>query len=107
MAKILSSEEKESFIKTVEDSGYKWDLDLRLYPLYSGRGMFGEQCFGIVVEDPVLVHFLLGCMAKENKDLSIDLMNAQKIDTLGLDFIVYFPGYLWTERIEYANGNEL
>lgn len=108
MANVLTEEQQQAFITTVEEVGYKWDLDLRLYPFYSGRGMYGDYCFGFVVEEPTLVHFVLGCMVKENMDLSVELMNVQKVDALGTDFIVYFPGYLWTERTEQnVAGNDL
>lgn len=46
---------------------------------YSGRGMYGTTCYGIVTNAPEIVSKLT------------PLKTHEKIDNMGLDFIVYFP----------------
>ena len=53
----------------------------RIYPHYSGRGMFGETCMGVVCSN------IVGCLLVAGK---LGLKNP-KTDNLGLDYIVYFP----------------
>lgn len=81
--------------------------------LYSGRGMYGSNCLGIVTQDPLILMFELGEMSyetkndpfddtgkssedsKKDKDDLVELLTACSSnicqDSMGLSSIVYFP----------------
>lgn len=73
---------------------------------YSGRGMFGTSCFGLVGPTPVLMGMMaaLGTVAQDHAD-SLDKPDVDRglitrmakdaaMDSMGREDIVYFPG--WT-----------
>ena len=72
------------------------DTGNRFYENYSGRGMFGRTCVGVVTEDNVisLILDLFVYMVENEMDLyeSKELLQCAKTDNLGYDTIVYFPG---------------
>ena len=57
---------------------------------YSGRCMFGKKCYGIVCSD---------YMAVIEAAASVGLKGA-RYDSLGLDFIVYWPALEYVEPTE-------
>lgn len=66
-----------------------------LYENYSGRGMFGRTCLGVIVrKGDSYMEFLMKLtrylcqQGVEDVDLSLDGVS---IDSLGLDTIIYFP----------------
>lgn len=86
----------------LEEAGFE------LYANYSGRGMYGRKCFGIITSNP----------AKSTMDLVITLLDSQysdieyirdlvsvmqqtvRQDALGDEFIVYFEGVCYNpERV--------
>jgi len=105
MQRILTEEQRDHLRECFEDCDLIWDSEIHLYPLYSGRFMYGEQCFGFVIDEPGKLFFALGYLAAKDQNLSIDLMNSHKTDNMGKDYIVYFPGYLWTEHANTAAIN--
>jgi hypothetical protein len=86
--------------------------------LYSGRGMYGSNCLGIVTQDPLILMFELGEMSYETKNDTFDdtgkcskdskkdqedlieLLTACSSnicqDSMGLSSIVYFPCVMLT-----------
>lgn len=52
-----------------------------IYEGYSGRGMFGDKCFGVVCED---ANRCLEVAGSKN-------IRGGKIDNMGLQMIVYWP----------------
>lgn len=72
-----------------EHEGYE------LYENYSGRGMFGRTCLGVVVKMGYsYMDFLvkLTQYLDENNVDDVDLMlESAAVDALGMDTIVYFP----------------
>lgn len=67
----------------------------KLYENYSGRGMFGRICLGVVVsKGDSFMNFLMELMRYMNKlgmeDTELELEGVS-YDELGLDTIVYFP----------------
>lgn len=96
---VLTDQEKEDFIACVENIGDVWDLDVHLVPFYSGRFMYGESCFGLVVENEASVMTMLLAFSKLHHKLAQWLTAIRRIDNMGRDYIVYFPGYLWTESV--------
>jgi hypothetical protein len=82
---------------------------------YSGRGMYGDSCFGITFEDGLraaLVFFAsLGYYVGEQQhlpspdfedDFADKLASAARYDQMGLSIIVYFPRYTLINVPDYA-----
>lgn len=71
-----------------ESDGYE------IYEDYSGRGMFGRTCLGVVIKRGYshsdflvrLAWYLSGCGITAGK-----MLEGVSVDELGLDTIVYFP----------------
>uniref|UniRef100_UPI003F4983E5 hypothetical protein n=1 Tax=Amycolatopsis sp. CA-096443 TaxID=3239919 RepID=UPI003F4983E5 len=90
--------------RTVRDAACNADLepDAIVRDSYSGRGMYGAECFALYVDqisDAVkfLVHF-----GQEQPQDACRLADAMRFDQMGLGQVVYFPG--WTLTAE--NDNE-
>ena len=66
-----------------------------LYEGYSGRGMFGRKCLGVVVaEGNSYMSFLMELteyLCQQNVEDGNLLLDGVSCDSLGLDTIVYFP----------------
>ncbi|NDB86611.1 MAG: hypothetical protein EB127_28545 [Alphaproteobacteria bacterium] len=83
-----------SFQELLEQVGYD--------PIsYSGRGMFGKTCIGVVTSDigslvADVVSLLNGSHYSTFDEVS-DAFRYMKTDSMGRDMIVYFP------RIEYQS----
>ena len=65
----MNKEKEEEFRKKAEKLGYKVQE-------YSGRGMFGIECPGVVVDNPMDFIAEMG-------------LKGLKIDNMGLQYIVY------------------
>lgn len=78
----------------VEEAAWAADLDTEkaLYDGYSGRGMYGRKCFGVVGSMEDYSKFLVQ-LTQTDPDLAWDLAQSVASDSLGLDNIFYFPGY--------------
>lgn len=66
-----------------------------LYENYSGRGMFGRNCLGVVVKQGnSFMEFLMDLTRyleqNDIEDTNLDLEGVS-YDDLGLDTIIYFP----------------
>jgi len=60
---------------------------------YSGRGMYGGTCLGIVVSSQRTAFRLIACMAEVlGLDTTLDITRKAATDSMGRDMIVYFPG---------------
>lgn len=66
-----------------------------LYENYSGRGMFGKTCLGVVTrEGDSYMNFLMKLtqylfrQGIDDEELSLE---GTSVDSLGLDTVVYFP----------------
>ena len=70
----------------------------RSYPGYSGRCMFGAQCWGVVCSQ-----FDVSEVKRAGTRAGLGAANT---DSLGLDIIVYWPGatYSTTEKEGGAHG---
>lgn len=70
---------------------------------YSGRGMYGGECFGIVGSLNGLLTFaaiLAGSCDNEEEaaDVLSDLAQAAQEDSMGRQSIYYFPGWTFKEE---------
>jgi len=69
-------------VKLIEDAVEKLREDgikAEIVDDYSGRGMFGKTCYGVVTDEP-------DSLIRMTMD-----HGSEKIDNMGLDFIVYYP----------------
>lgn len=66
-----------------------------VYENYSGRGMFGRRCVGVVVRNGNSYMQMMMKLTKFLGDNDFDDFNLEfegmSVDELGLDTIVYFP----------------
>ena len=70
------------------------DFDLRLETSYSGRGMFGEKCIGIVGDISIGTIVKLADYLRdiEECDSAYECLGGMfAMDNMGLDKILYFP----------------
>jgi hypothetical protein len=80
--------------QTIEDAldsqGGNWDYeDIRSY---SGRGMYGDECLGIVFRDLSDAFGFFVELAAEDYDTAELLARKARQDSMGLDTIMYFLG---------------
>jgi hypothetical protein len=81
---------------------------------YSGRGMYGDSCFGITFEDGLRAAFVffaeLGYSVGEQQtydepdieaDFADKLASAARYDQMGLSVILYFPRYTLVNVPDY------
>lgn len=81
---------------------YFEDAESVIYRDYSGRGMYGASCFGLVMDSEAdvvqvlieLSHDGEGCATSDRKDAVQQLARAMRSDSMGMSGIWYFPG--WT-----------
>lgn len=81
----------EEAIRSYVDENEQYEI----YENYSGRGMFGRSCLGVVVKQGYsFMEFIINltrCMDDNDVD-DIDFkLEGVTYDNLGLDTIVYFP----------------
>lgn len=79
---------------------------------YSGRCMFGKQCFGYEPDGGNLFLWFLQQLYDEGQDwefydevqtlLDYDAFETERTDSMGLGIIVYYPGL----KVEGAEGEE-
>lgn len=86
----LTAEESAIIRNTIEQ------FDCKVYEQYSGRGMYGRQCFGITVprESGANIGTVLTTIILELVDAEWDVgpeLWKMSYDSLGLDMIYYFP----------------
>ena len=93
MTPRLTNEQADAIAQFAQD----WtELDVRAYENYSGRGMYGEECGGLVVgslTDLFALGFAMGSnlpLLEDEYGLSIDPFDLPtQYDSLGFDIIVY------------------
>lgn len=79
---------------------------------YSGRGMFGEKCFGFVVENPEAAIAEIQAdingiyELKELQQEFTELLQHSRRDSMGFDTILYFLGYQTTETDKETEEND-
>jgi hypothetical protein len=76
----MDQEIVKMLVKTLQDADY----DVR--PAYSGRGMYGEKCIGVVVATAGEIFRLGQLLADYGDGISIP-----RTDNMGLQMIAYWP----------------
>lgn len=80
----------EAVVMAADMAGIDIDDDLRRD--YSGRGMYGDKCFGIVCGDREYGAFLVE-LAGDDPELARELADSVKTDSMGTRAIYYWPHY--------------
>lgn len=101
--------------RAMEEADLYPDENLRLN--YSGRGMYGKECFGIVHSyQGQLMNFMLHLdriVQEEASELGVDfdlafaLSDAASRDSMAFDTITYFPGFLVGDDPDNIDEDEL
>lgn len=102
----IERKDVDRYLDVVKDYVTFWEDDdvPSVYEAYSGRGMYGKECFGIVTRDPRVISLFLLEIADEYAARNPDeddpfyevreLTLSMEVDNMGLSMIYYFPG--WT-----------
>lgn len=101
----ITQEQVDAITEVMYDTyGTVGDVDFR--PEYSGRGMYGKNCVGFVVQRPAVGLMSVGAALAEvlrladeddvDYDEKLNLLHYMVtnacMDNMGMDMIVYFPG---------------
>ena len=90
------SEDQRNLIEDIIDD----ENDVDISKNYSGRYMYGDECFGIVMgqyfnPSAFLAKFVLMLQDEGERDLAYELAGSVREDNMGLGSIVYFPSIKW------------
>lgn len=86
----ITSEEFDNAVSAVED---EFGVDLNARKDYSGRGMYGKTCVGIVVDDATHMIAFLHFLAEELEEDFLTILHelgAGGSDNMGLSTIYYW-----------------
>lgn len=91
--------------KALEEACFDADVDYEetVREDYSGRGMYGATCFGLVTPSQADAFKILWYYnAPDERDFSKvpELLDDMRTDNMGYDVIVYFPGWTLTEACD-------
>jgi len=105
--------EQETFNKFVEIVKLHTDFEVRQY---SGRGMYGKQCLGIVVPGNAYqaagACMTLACTiieASEGTGPALEILEHlqhAQMDNMGYDTVIYFPDVAWQEEEDEYEDEE-
>lgn len=92
----LSSKQR----RLIQDFVGESDCDIEIRFKYSGRMMYGKECFGLVIEQLGNSYTQLMRLAvklsEANEETLLDrITNNVRADNMGMDAIIYFPGVEW------------
>jgi hypothetical protein len=90
--------DSKQFIEMLEEIG----CDHRAY---SGCGMHGKQCVGVVTDDVFNLGVSLG-LVMADRGYPNGLAADTWYDSMGLDTVVYWPALVWPEDDEDDNEEE-
>jgi hypothetical protein len=93
---------RELIVEALDNAGVDPE-DGGLRESYSGRGMYGSACFGIVGSMSEFAAFLveLAYLEAENgADYARDLAQCVRSDNMGRSAIFYFPGATLRDDVE-------
>lgn len=85
----MATVDRDLILEALDNAGSD-AADLRAS--YSGQGMMGSECFGIVGDLSQFVNFMVE-LATIDQDIASNLADRVQSDTMGYQSIYYFPGY--------------
>lgn len=81
---------KEDIIEAVTEADLDPDGSIRWG--YSGRGMYGQECFGLVGSESEFGRFMVELTVLAGADEARQLVDCLCTDSMGRKIIFYFPG---------------
>ena len=70
---------------------------------YSGRGMYGKKCMGVVCRHPAAAAFVVaGVMDPKTLQSALPTLHSVEVDSLGTGSIMYWPGIEW--QADWSEG---
>lgn len=78
----------ENEIDTIDSAVCNASMEVRNY---NGRGMYGDECLGVVGDLPGFATFLVDVAGQDNA-LAEQLVQHLRADSMGMSDIYYFPG---------------
>lgn len=91
MSSQAAAVSRQAIEDALDSVGGDWDYD-DIRADYSGRGMFGDGCLGIVFRASRDIFRFFVELASEDYDTAELLARKAREDSMGLGVIVYFPG---------------
>lgn len=100
MSKII---DRTVFEDALYDADIQWDESLSevVRTDYSGRGMYGENCFGLVLGTGAFadIYSIVRALTEKgvfDADLGedVEFVRSMRTDSMGYSTIYYFPGYV-------------
>lgn len=73
---------------------------------YSGRGMYGEKCFGIDYWSTSSWEVAKYLMEALGVDRTYQIMEVHHMDSMGMDYIHYFPGVTVADGVTFLHDGE-
>lgn len=70
----------------------------QVYERYSGRGMYGRECPGVITNGTrvvALVAEIVGECDDEYREDLVEAFRRARTDSMGSDEIIYFPSVQW------------
>lgn len=90
---------REELEATLADLGFANEFSV--YVEYSGRGMFGDKCFGVVHDKSgVEVGAALAQLLEHDQDTLRMMLRDARQDSMGLSTITYFPRWSFDLTVE-------
>lgn len=86
----MRTEPIDTLVEAAEDAGVEYRTN------YSGRGMYGAECFAIEGKTSDLVRFL-----RMLDDDMADELSDPSTDSMGLDIVFYWPYKLRTKEARF------
>jgi hypothetical protein len=90
----------------IQNFVYEEDVELR--ESYSGRGMYGKSCFGLVGRNVASIGMKLTAYLADSDelDLAVSLAKCANQDSMGMEGIIYFPGFEWPTSEESSDDSD-
>lgn len=93
----MTTKTKHPLVELLENTG--GDFEMREY---SGRGMYGDKCLGLVGSIGRIVGDIVeACLSEdiptESREYIADAVRGMRTDSMGRDSVVYFPSVAYAE----------
>lgn len=98
MSLLITKESSQALIDALEEAGHGPQP-------YSGRGMYGTECVGVIVDSDYDIWRLAQALALAG----IERISPPRTDSMARRIIAYWPRYEWPEEasaIEAPSGGE-
>ena len=96
----------ESFLELLREVYEDGNVEMEVRS-YSGRGMYGERCIGVVLGGYTSAWTLALAIAdRNNGNMDLFGLDAPREDSMGLGRIYYWPHLTWPEGVKDFGGED-